>query len=133
MEVAASVIAVVQLSDRVVSLCGKYAFGVKDAREDIQRLSNEITELLVVVKRVEESNREPLNYYSTETTQELKKCLEDCRLELTKLEKELASARAGFWPRALIWPLRSKDIAKVVETLRSRRDTIHFALTADQQ
>lgn len=131
MDVAASVIAVVQLSDRVVSLCGQYALSVKDARGDIRRLSNEITELLFVLKCVEEAIREPSNYYSTETTKRLQKCLEDCRLELTGLEKELSSTRTGFWARALIWPLRSKDIAKVVENLRNLRDMMHFALTAD--
>lgn len=71
MDVAASVIAVVQLSDRVVSLYGQYALSIKDARGDIRRLSNEIIELLFVLKCVEKAIREPSNYYSIETTKRL--------------------------------------------------------------
>ena len=50
---AASVISVVQLSAQVYSACREYYLGVKNARKDIERLSNEILALKDVLESVD--------------------------------------------------------------------------------
>jgi hypothetical protein len=49
---AASVIAVVQLSAKVASLCVEYYTNVKNARDDIIRLQREADGLKVTLKQV---------------------------------------------------------------------------------
>ena len=51
---AAIVIAVVQISAEVYSLCQKYLVGVKHARNDIESLSTEVRALREILKRLEE-------------------------------------------------------------------------------
>ena len=51
---AASVIAIVQISERILSFCGEYALAVRDAREDIRRLESEVRALRDIMTSVDE-------------------------------------------------------------------------------
>jgi hypothetical protein len=53
LEVAASVIAVVNLSAKVAKLCIQYSLEVRDAKSDILRLYNEVKNLGKVVSDVQ--------------------------------------------------------------------------------
>jgi len=51
---SASIIIVIQVSGQIFSLCWDYYFAVKDARDDIQLLLNELTALQDVLESVAE-------------------------------------------------------------------------------
>jgi len=50
--VAASVIAAVQISKEILSLCAQYALDVKDAKTDIDRLRNKVATVRDVLNGV---------------------------------------------------------------------------------
>ena len=50
---AASIIAVIQVADRILTLCGNYALAVKDAKKDIEYLMTEVASLDNVLMRVD--------------------------------------------------------------------------------
>lgn len=137
---AASLIAVVELAARVVSLCLEYSSAVKNARSDIERLRQHTdglkTNLEGAQKLLQGSHGARL-----ETSQKLHEALNNTHSQLgdivTKLEaklptgrKERAMRRVGL--RALKWPFESKDVDKIVANLQRERDSFSAALLVDQ-
>ncbi|KAH7122204.1 hypothetical protein B0J13DRAFT_612415 [Dactylonectria estremocensis] len=134
--VAANVIAVVDISIKVASLCVQYAKDVKNAAADIERLKNEVANLEGVAKAVQKllnnSNSAKLN-----ESQELKNNLDDTRsrletlhLRLTPRTSRKAMSKIGL--RALKWPFQSKEVDDLVETLRRYAETIDRTLQVAQ-
>ncbi|RYP23466.1 hypothetical protein DL767_008823 [Monosporascus sp. MG133] len=137
---AASVIAVIQLSAKVASLCAQYCSAVKNAKPDIERLQGELGYL----KTTLEGARQLLESPSGErlrTSQHLRDNLGGCSTRLieleTKLEKTLNPGRPRramrrFRLHTLKWPFESKDIDGIIETLERYRATLSAALQIDQ-
>lgn len=46
----ASIVAAIQISDRVLILCGKYVLGIKAAKGDIERFEREVKVIQDVLK-----------------------------------------------------------------------------------
>lgn len=132
----ASVIALLEISAKVVILCIEYHSKVKKAAEDIKRLQSEIEVLDSILKKLRDvlltqgtdqmllttSLSEPLNICSS-VLQELEN-----RLNLTKSKK--AMSRYGI--RALKWPFESKDIDENIEILEQQKSTFSLILNIDQ-
>src|SRR5437667_7137257 len=120
---AASIIAVIQVADRVLCLCGKYASAVKDAKEDIRRLTSEIEALRKVLKSADEmGNSSAMKLYTSESMLEvLAGSIKECRSTLSDLEtrldpgKERKKIMSRFGLRALKWPFSSKDVINIIE------------------
>ncbi|KAF8243945.1 vegetative incompatibility protein HET-E-1 [Wilcoxina mikolae CBS 423.85] len=136
LSLTASIIAVVQISKEILTLCGKYAVDVKDARSDIERLSSEVTAFHDVLNKVKDLAEGP-NAAELPTLKTLiptidKSCseLEDLKTRLIPGKRRNAMKRLGL--RALKWPFKSGDVNKFIETLDSRKSTISMALNADQ-
>ncbi|KAM0187028.1 hypothetical protein ACHAPI_011346, partial [Fusarium lateritium] len=134
--VASSVIAVVELSAKVFSLCLQYSREVKDAKNDIERLCEELATFQVTVKELQNLVEEPRGK-ELKASQQLKSAVEHGRLRLENLEKQLKPStgrkrmsRFGF--RALKWPFESKEVKGTIEDLERCRGTISLALTIDQ-
>lgn len=137
---AASVIAVIQISDRVASLCSQYFKAVKDAKSDIEHLQGELSSLKVVL---EGAQRLLEGQYGArlETSQLLRRTLDNCSSQLKGLEKKLKEKletgkrdkrMSRFGSRALKWPFESKDVDSIIQTLKRFRDTLSAALNVDQ-
>ncbi|MCJ1421928.1 hypothetical protein MMC32_008295, partial [Xylographa parallela] len=131
-----TILAIVELSATTLSCIGKYYVGVKNARADIQRLSNEVEGFHDVLQKVQElvqssqATRLPI---STSFTNVAKQSL----LDITALEKRLNPSkkerimkRVGV--RALAWPLTSKEVDECVTKLERYKSTLSLALNADQ-
>jgi hypothetical protein len=133
---AANMIAVIELSAKVASVCVKYSRGIKHAAEDIDRLQGEVKGLQDVLQNVKQllngSNSARLS-----ASPRLSKEIDGCRSELTALDQRLnpsksrkAMRRVGF--RALKWPFENKAVYEIISGLERRKQSISLALQVDQ-
>ena len=134
--VAASAIAVIELTAKVASLCLDYSNSVKGARDDIDRLRAETLKLQHASQSVKELLDGP-HGARLQATQQLKTTLAESQLRLEQLEKELTPnplskrmKRFGF--RALKWPFKSQDVEKAIQNLMGFEQTISLSLQVDQ-
>ncbi|KAL3469675.1 hypothetical protein BJX99DRAFT_268041 [Aspergillus californicus] len=132
---AASVIAVIQLTGSIVTICGGYIQEVKDAREDIASLQRQATSLLEIVKKLAElvngQNGEKLS-----TSQTLANDTTSCKLVLTRLMERIdpenarkrtkAMRKLGF--RALKWPLKRAELERMTQDLERYKSSFILAL-----
>ncbi|RYP17500.1 hypothetical protein DL765_004464 [Monosporascus sp. GIB2] len=137
---AASVIAVIDLSAKVASLCFQYSTAVKNAKSDIERLRREVDRLKTTLEGAQRLLDSP-NGARLQTSQPLSDGLHDCASQLakleTKLEKKLNRGTArrmmsSFGVRALKWPFESKDVDNIIQSLNNSRDTLSASLNIDQ-
>ncbi|RYP40199.1 hypothetical protein DL768_010663 [Monosporascus sp. mg162] len=137
---AAGVIALIELSAKVTSLCLQYSSAVKNAKSDIERLQGELDRLQTTLQGarqlLESADGERLR-----TSQQLRDGLGGCSAQLTDLQAKLQSTldpqgarkimrRFGF--RALKWPYKSENVDAIIRTLERYRDTLSAALLIDQ-
>ncbi|KAF2732279.1 hypothetical protein EJ04DRAFT_470504, partial [Polyplosphaeria fusca] len=137
---AASVIAVVDISAKVVSLCYKYSVEVKHAKDDIERLRRKVNDTKNVLEKLQQLlDKQGKSHLPTINT--LLDPLQRCSQELKELEATLqaklepsgrrkAMQRVGL--RALKWPLTSKEVEKTVYNLEKYGHTFSLALQVDQ-
>jgi hypothetical protein len=85
---AASVIAVIQISEEVVSRSSRYYKAVKHTKADIEDLFRELSGLKTVVERVQQLLEGP-KATRLRTSQPLYDGLKDCNLKLQELLKKL--------------------------------------------
>jgi hypothetical protein len=134
--VAANVIAVVELSAKIASLCVQYSLAVKHAKADIERLGEEVNSVTELLRGVQRLLQRPDNPQLS-TSQKLCDALKDCFSQLTRLDTKLdpgktrkTMSRLGI--RALKWPFESKGVEKVINDLERCKQTISLALQVDQ-
>ncbi|KAI1594577.1 WD40 repeat [Pyrenophora tritici-repentis] len=133
---AASVIAVIDMSAKIASLCFQYSMAVKDAKGDIERVQRkvgEITHILEKIKQLLDSQDKT----RLSTTQGLFDSLRQCLGELEKLRVKLNPGKtrgimARFDLRALKWPFTSKQVDKIVSTLEGHERSFSSTLQIDQ-
>ncbi|KAH8586045.1 hypothetical protein B0O99DRAFT_586459 [Bisporella sp. PMI_857] len=141
---AASVIAVIQISEDVVSLCSQYLKAVKNAKSDIVRLQDELGSLKQVLEGAQKLLEGP-NAARLETSRPLLDRFRGCYSQLkdleTKLKDHLKTESKGkgkgkgmrlFGLRALKWPFKSKEVDNVIQSLNKFRDTLSASLNVDQ-
>src|SRR5262245_24678381 len=89
---AASIIAVVDMSAKVASLCFQYSVAVKDAKRDIERLQKKVTDIKNVLEEVrkllDEQDKSQLS-----TTRKLLDSLKECHRQLQGLKTQLEPGR----------------------------------------
>jgi hypothetical protein len=133
---AASIFAVIQISDRIISLCGEYTLAVKNARRDVERLTNEVRAFLDVLKKVEKIAK-GLDASKLLASEPVSGAIKECSSELNNLIIRLdpgtgrkVMKRVGF--RALKWPFTSKDLNEIIESIERYKGIINMALHVDQ-
>src|SRR5437764_11172655 len=133
---AASVVAVIQISQQILSLCWKYYSGVKSAKKDMERLCDEVIALTGVLGKVQELAEGP-NATRLPTLNalvgQIKQCspeLEDLRNKLDPGKTQKAMRHLRF--RALKWPFTGEDVDKNIMMLSRHKETFNLALTIDQ-
>ena len=141
MEVLAGVttiVAVVQTTNRILTLCADYASGVKHAREHIGRLEIKVEALNKVFTNVYEMSKsgEMELYASQSVLQGLVGTIMDCKTLLSDLETQLDPGKGRkmmnrFGLRALTWPLKYQELTKITETLDQHKVMITLALNLD--
>ncbi|KAF1976519.1 vegetative incompatibility protein HET-E-1 [Bimuria novae-zelandiae CBS 107.79] len=133
---AASVIAVVDISAKVASLCFQYSVAVKDAKRDIGRLQQKVTDIKNVLEKLQQLlDKQEKSQLST--TRKIEDSLKECHQQLQGLKAQLepsrgrrAMQRVGV--RALKWPFTSKQVEKIVVSLEQYEHTFCLTLQVDQ-
>ncbi|KAF2627243.1 vegetative incompatibility protein HET-E-1 [Macroventuria anomochaeta] len=133
---AASVIAVIDISAKIASLCYQYSVAVKDAKDDIERVRRRVSDMTHILEKIKQL-LDSQDKTRLSTTQDLFSSLEQCLKELKSLDAKLdpgktrkTMSRFGF--RALKWPLTSKQVDKIVLDLERYEQTFSLALQVDQ-
>ncbi|KAM0349595.1 hypothetical protein ACHAP4_010374 [Fusarium culmorum] len=129
--VASSVIAVVDLSAKVFSLCLQYSREVKNAKDDIERLRKEVAGFQDTTKELKALLEGPRGK-ELKTSQQLVSAIEDGHSTLGKVEQRLRpstgrKAMSRFGMRALRWPFESKDVEGAIQNLERCRENISLA------
>lgn len=135
---AASLIAVIEISAKIASLCFQYSAAVKDAKKDIERLQRKIVDLKNVLGGVNQLlDIDGRDKTGLSTVQKLAGSLKDCSLGLEALKTRLdpgksrtAMGRLGL--RALKWPFTSKEVDKIIVDLERYEQIFVLALQVDQ-
>jgi conjugal transfer/entry exclusion protein len=134
--VTANVIAVVDLSAKVVKLCVQYAKQVAGAKQDIERLQTQVEHLGDALKAAQTLVK-GAQAQSLFTLQKLVDLSDPCNAELQRLETKLgpssgrkAMRRMGI--RALKWPFSSKEVDQILSSLERHEKTILLGLQIDQ-
>ena len=136
LSVAASFVAVVQLSAQVFSLCQEYYIAVKQSRDEIQRLSNEVLAIHEILEKVSDLLEGPnATKFATLALLDKKdgpaqQCAAQLQAIKAQLEPQEGMRKLGW--RALKWPLRSDNVNKIVLSLERYKSTFALALTTDQ-
>ncbi|KAJ4167392.1 hypothetical protein NW754_011207 [Fusarium falciforme] len=135
---AASVIAVIDLSAKGATLCLQYSTAVKNARADITCLQNRLDELGVCLRGAQRLLHDP-NDQALAMSRQLVDSLDGCMSELTQLQSRLdpgpGKARKTmrrFGLRALKWPFDNKEVSGIVSNLDHYKQTITLCLQVDQ-
>ncbi|KEY71560.1 hypothetical protein S7711_09693 [Stachybotrys chartarum IBT 7711] len=138
--VAASVIAVVDLSAKIASICSQYIKGVKNAENDVRRLLQEINNLGAIAGDIDK-----LLSGSTsarlKSSQKLEAGLQDSLNKLRTLENKLETfkqpggtthkIKARFRRTALKWPFSSQEVEKNVQDIIHYTQILSLALQHD--
>jgi hypothetical protein len=133
---AASVIAVIDLSAKVALWCSEYYAKVKNAKDDIERLQGETQKLKETLKHVQSLCDSP-NGAKLQASKDLCDGAKDCETYLTQLDTKLAPrtaqkvmSRCGI--HALRWPFTSNEVDGIIKKLDKCRDNISFNLQVNQ-
>ena len=133
---AASIIAVIQISAKVSSLCVQYSVAVKSAIEDIERLQQKVKGIEGVLGRLKWLLDQP-DHSRVPVKRQLADSLQGCLGQLHKLERQLApgkrqKAMSRLGVRALTWPFKSKEVGEIILRLESYQQTFVLSLQVDQ-
>lgn len=134
--VASSVIAVVDISAKIASLCLQYARQVKHAKDSINQLCSQVTDLgnasLALQKLLNGPHGSGLS-----VSQQLQGAITNSLSELRQVHDKLrpksareAMSRLGL--RSLKWPFESKSMDQIMQNLGHYMRTISLALEIDQ-
>lgn len=135
LDVAAGVIAVVELSYKVTSLCVQYSRQAAGAKSSIARLAERVDQLrdtLNAAKRLLDGQHGP----KLKASQSLRHGVDTCFGQMEQLEDRMklgkgrkAMSRLGV--RALSWPFAQKEIDRIIQDLTTSETTISLALQVD--
>ncbi|KAL4949059.1 hypothetical protein BDW69DRAFT_198408 [Aspergillus filifer] len=136
---AASVIAIIQLTGSIATICGGYIKEVKDAREDVTSLQQGITSLLEIVKKLKELVQSQ-DGRELSTSQILINDTAGCMSVLTLLREKIdpentrksTKAMRKFGLRALKWPLKRAELERTLQNLERFKSLFTLTLQVDQ-
>lgn len=137
---AASVIAVIEISAKITSLCIQYSVAVKNAKKDIQHLQRKVSDIkdvLEEVKRLLNGRDKSLLSATHKLSDSLSNSLKECFLQLQELNTRLEPGKtrkvmSRIRIRDLQWPFTSKEVEKLVASLEGYEQTYTLALQKDQ-
>nr|CEG04038.1 unnamed protein product [Fusarium acuminatum CS5907] len=134
--VVSSVIAVIELSAKVLSLCLQYTQEVKNAKDDIERLRKEVADFQTTTEQVRRFVEGPRGQ-ELGASRQLDSAIKDGYSTLETLAQKLRPSRrrkaiSRFGMHAFKWPFESKAIEGTIQHLALCRGNILLALNVDQ-
>lgn len=133
---AASVVALVETSAKIVSLTVQYATEVKSAKEDIARFRVELEAFDKVLQSLHALAQNP-EARKLITFQLLTESIQQCEGDLEHIQKKLEPSKgrktmSRFGVRALKWPFEKRELYNLIGILERYKSTFSAALNADQ-
>ena len=135
-----SIIAVIQISQDVLTRAYKYGKAVKNAKEDMERVRTEVQGLESILEKLESlarraaaHGRSLAMWPTLVSLQDPASPLHKCQIELAKLQPGLAPV--GFWDRSkarAMWPQKQKGINQILDTIRQQKAHLAERLNIDQ-
>ncbi|KAF8527082.1 hypothetical protein JB92DRAFT_1002439 [Gautieria morchelliformis] len=129
---AASVIAVLQLTGATISACYNYRSGVKNASRDKARIIDQLFGLqkaLENVRRLVEDDETAASSRLPALNEQLLRCGAELQSLNTKLESDLR--RKGRM-QAFKWPLKESEVHKTLDKLGELQELLTTAMDVDQ-
>lgn len=129
--IAASVIAVLQLSGKISSLCFDLytSFG---ARKELGQIIDEVESLRGILQKLARIPIDESSYAQVCADSSLSKSIADCHDELKTLESELENIRTSRVPGlGSTWLRKEKEVARRLERLSRVKHTLQLCLTTD--
>lgn len=130
-----TLIAIVQISSKVVSICYEYRRSVKSAPREISQILKEVTSLRNIVERLieiaeadEHSSSLPSLQAMTQDNGPLSLCLSEITTLKTLLKPEKGWKAKG---RALLWPLKQVEVNEHLQVIVRVKGTLQFAMSVD--
>lgn len=142
--IVSGVVAVLQITNTVLSVCYDYNDAVQNAQGELPRVQKEMEDLRTVLqalepiaKRAQSSNQAQLRKLDLLCNPQGP--LETCRKEIERLEEKLKSPAwmKNFGPKrtalaqSLRWPLKEAETNKSLEIISRMKQTLQLALHAD--
>lgn len=132
---AASIIALIQLTGALGTFSSGYIGGLRRASSDRRRLVEEFTALGLILQHLRDRTSGNNNNNNNGALQGLAGPLANCRQELEALAAKMAPRKKkaglkGVWMK-LKWPLEEAETMQIVERMERYKTLFHFALTAD--
>ena len=133
---AASVIALIQLTGSIANICGGYIQEVKDARDNIISLQRTVAGLEGVLQKLKELLQES-HETRLPTSSLLVNNISDCLLCLEAVEDKIDLGRGKrmmkrLGIRAFKWPLRRKEVDRIIIDLERYKSFFTLSLQVDQ-
>ncbi|KAM0257342.1 hypothetical protein ACHAQJ_004429 [Trichoderma viride] len=134
---ASSVIAVIEISAKIIILCTEYIAAVANARADIKRLQDQVKSLEATLRHASHLLEQPNSQLLLSASRELDDPLMKCQDELQRLQAKLEPSAARkamrrFSLRAIRWPFNKGDVEAIIASLVGYRDAITAVLQIDQ-
>lgn len=133
---AASVVALVEISLKVLSLIVDYSIHVKSAKEDIARFRLGLEAFVKVLRSLHELAQNP-EATNLVTFRSLAGPIQQCKQDLEYLQERLEpgksrKAMSKYGVRALKWPFERKELDNYMGIFERYKSTFNTALNADQ-
>jgi len=136
----ASAIAVVQLADKVISLCKSYITGVHDAPVDLRKILIEVSSMKCVLEVIELLGHAK-DGTSSPFLETLGGPLNECNEALKSLESMLSpqfeSPSEGRRQKIVLslvrlaWPLKKEKAQRLLDEIARHKSTISLSLTTE--
>nr|XP_001391279.2 hypothetical protein ANI_1_1558064 [Aspergillus niger CBS 513.88] len=124
---------IVQVCGKLMSICYDYRMGVRDAPRDISRILDEVVSVGSIAQqlvKVIESDSAP-SLSSLQAMGGDDGTLRRCLVELQDLTASLKLGKVSSSRRTLAWPLPRADAGKRLQVLAAIKSTLQLALAAD--
>lgn len=136
LSMAASIIAVIQITGSVVSLCYDYRSGAQNASKEMKQLTDEVISLRdvleAILKLVDEGSTENFHLSTLKLLTQTDGPLSKCKTEMKLLEAELKPAMGiRAVARTLKWPFARGEVERKVERLNRLKGSLTLALVTD--
>jgi hypothetical protein len=137
LSIAASIIAVIQITSRVAAMCYDYRAGLKSHSRDIKYVTEEITSLRDVLesilKLVDHEEGEASELSTLKVLTKPDGPLSSCKVQMLLLEKDLSPGTGlRAVARTLKWPYARGEVDKKVQELGRLKSSLTLAMTTDQ-
>ncbi len=138
-----TLIAVLQITTAVISICYDYRQGVSSASKQIAQITDELNSLKDVLESllglIEKARSadgdDPSRLETVKLLAREGGPLENCMRELEALKMKLEVKEKGKWGkvgRVLVWPLKEKEVVKVLAGLERWKGVVGLGLSVDQ-